>query len=452
MTTIKKLKLGFITAAFTAALMPIELALAGDEQRAPPEARTSGTLGPQVMRAVSNIQEMMQPEDEEDEPDLAGAKRELDELYERRFERMNDFEKSTVLSFYTNYYLTMEDYSGAIGIYEQMLLIETLREDTRLRTLRSLGQLYAAEENWQASIDNLEAWRDISFEEDTVVFRNLAYGYYQKEDVPGALTHWLDFMNLTLDKGEELGRDDYSFLNGLYFNLERYDEALEVTKTMIVKFDDSRDWQNLPAIYASLEEDDRSIQSLNLFYLKGYMEDEVRFLNLGQSLAGIETPYSGAKIIQEGMDNETVESNLDNLTTLSQMHLMASEYEKALEPALAAAEVDETGDSYDTVGYIHYVMTNYEEAAEAFEAAVEQGDLNNTADTLLFLSRAHLELKNFDEAADAARRSSDAGDERARTAAQNFLRAIDGRRQFNDTIAARKADAIDFYEAYPPLR
>jgi hypothetical protein len=70
-----------------------------DGQRKPPEARTSGTLGPQVMRAISEIQEMMSPEDEEDEPDLAGAKVALDELYERRYERMNDFEKSTCLIF-----------------------------------------------------------------------------------------------------------------------------------------------------------------------------------------------------------------------------------------------------------------------------------------------------------------------------------------------------------------
>jgi hypothetical protein len=84
----------------SATLIFSSIGLAGEEQRKPPAARTSGTLGPQVMRAVSEIQEMMSPEDEEDEPDLAGAKEELDELYERRYERMNDFEKSTVLSFF----------------------------------------------------------------------------------------------------------------------------------------------------------------------------------------------------------------------------------------------------------------------------------------------------------------------------------------------------------------
>lgn len=98
MKLLNKLKLGFLVAVLSVAMLPLQYVVAGEEQRAPPTARTSGTLGPAVMRAISEIQEMMQPEDEEEEPDLAAAKIALDELRERRFERMNDFEKSTLLN------------------------------------------------------------------------------------------------------------------------------------------------------------------------------------------------------------------------------------------------------------------------------------------------------------------------------------------------------------------
>ena len=89
----------------------------------------------------------MTSEDPEDEPDLVAAKEELDELRECRWQRMNDFEKLTVLNFYAHYYLTLEDYQGAIRSLEEILQIEELREDIRLRTLRTLDQLYAAEED-----------------------------------------------------------------------------------------------------------------------------------------------------------------------------------------------------------------------------------------------------------------------------------------------------------------
>lgn len=452
MRLLNKLKLGFLVAVLSVALLPLQFVQAGEEQRAPPEARTSGTLSPAVMRAIGDIQELMQPEDEDDEPDLVQAKIELDELYERRYERMNDFEKSTLLNFYTNYYLNVEDYQGAIGIFEQMLEIEELRADIRLRTHRSLGQLYASEENWQGSIDNYEQWRNLSETEDEIVYRGLSYAHYQLENFEEAKPYWLARMELLLDAGETLEREDYAYLNGIYFTLEDFEAALDLTKTMIVLYDNKTDWQNLSAIYSGLEQDDRGVQALNLYYLRGMMDDDTRYINLAQSLAGLEIPYTGGKILAEGLEREIVESEEENLTRLTQMHLMASEYEDAVEPGIAAAEADETGNGYDTLGYIYYVLAEYEQAAEAFQMAIDKGQLNDRSDTLMFLARAHLELRDFDAAEEAATDAADAGDERASSAARDFIRVIEGRRSYYSTIASRKEDAIDFYEGYPPLQ
>ena len=59
---------------------------------------------------------------------------------------------------------------------------------------------------------------------------------------------------------------------------------------------------------------------------------------------------------------------------------------------------------------------------------------------------------NFVAAKNAATDAADVGDERASSSARDFIRAIDGRRTFYTTIAGRKADAIDFYQPYPPLQ
>lgn len=431
---------------------PATFAAEDEGQRKPPEARTSGTLGPQVMRAISEIQEMMSPEDEGDTPDMEGAKEALDELYERRYERMNDFEKSTTLSFFTNYYLTTENYVEALKIFEEILTIETLRADTRLRTLRSLGQLYAAEEDWNNSIRYYTEWRNLSEVEDDVVFRGLSYAHYQLEEYTEALPYWLNYMNLKLEAGEELERDDYAYLNGLYFTLEDFESALDLTKTMVVKFDNKTDWQNLSAIYATLDNEERRVQALNLYYLKGLLDDETRFLNLGQSLAGIEVPYSGSKIIREGLEKDVVEGNVDNMITFTQMLLISNSLDEAVEPAITAADLDETGNASDTLGYLHYVMNNHELAAEAFQAALDKGGLKDESDTYLFLARALLELKRFDEAREAASEASEAGDERSSKTAQDFIKLIESRRSYYATIAARKEDAIDYYRPYPPIQ
>ena len=446
-----RLCLSFLVGILTIPALNPPIVNAGEEQRAPPEARTAGTLGPQVMRAISEIQELMQPEDPDDEPDLEGAKIELDELYERRFERMNDFEKQTILNFYTNYWLTLENYPEAISTFEQLLAIEELREDTRLRTLRSLGQLTAAEERWEDSIKYYELWREASLEEDDIVYRGLSYAHYQIDELPEALPYWVAYMELLLDQGEELGRDDYSYLNGLYFQLEDFESALPLTKTMIMLFDEQTDWTNLSAVYASLDDEERRIRSMNVAYLKGMLDDENRYLNLGQSLGGVDIPHSGSKVLVDGVEQGIVEESEDNLTTLTQMYLLSSDFEAALEPALKVAEMSDSGDGYDTYGYVHYVLRNYQEAADAFQMAVDKGNLANRADTLLFLSRALIEVDDFEGSTAAARQSADAGGESERRSATDYINFIESTETRFNIIAERRQDAIDFYEPYPSL-
>ena len=448
---INRLCLGFLFGILTIAALNTPIVNAGEEQRAPPEARTAGTLGPQVMRAISEIQELMQPEDPDDEPDLEGAKIELDELYERRFERMNDFEKQTILNFYTNYWLTLENYPEAISTFEQLLAIEELREDTRLRTLRSLGQLTAAEERWEDSIKYYELWREASLEEDDIVYRGLSYAHYQIDELAEALPYWVSYMELLLDQGEELERDDYSYLNGLYFQLEDFESALPLTKTMIMLFDEQTDWTNLSAVYASLDDEEHRIRSMNVAYLKGMLDDENRYLNLGQSLGGIDIPHSGSKVLVDGVEQGIVEESEDNLTTLTQMYLLSSDFEAALEPALKVAEMSDSGDGYDTYGYVHYVLRNYQEAADAFQMAVDKGNLTNRADTLLFLSRALIEVDDFEGSTAAARQSADAGGESERRSATDYINFIESTETRFNIIAERRQDAIDFYEPYPSL-
>ena len=58
MRRLNKLRLVFLVAVLSAIMLPIQYVNAGEEQRAPPAARTSGTLGPAVLRAISEIQEL----------------------------------------------------------------------------------------------------------------------------------------------------------------------------------------------------------------------------------------------------------------------------------------------------------------------------------------------------------------------------------------------------------
>jgi len=255
-------------------------------------------------------------------------------------------------------------------------------------------------------------------------------------------------MEMLADQGEVIERNKWGLLNVLYIEQEDYVNALEITKNMIVQFSDPADWRNLSAIYSFLDQDANRVGSLGLRYLQGTMESDTEYLNLGQSLAGEDMPYDGAKIIEAGVEAGIVEEDEDTLFVLVQMYQLANEFDEAVEPALKYAEIVETGDGYDTLGYVYYVLRDYEAAAQAFRDAIDKGDLSDAADTNLFLARSLVELDEYDDAATATRTSADLGDESERSAANNYLRFVEGQQARYNAIENRKNNVLDFYISY----
>lgn len=410
-----------------------------DGPRQPPPTRSSEVLSDRVFRVISQVNELMNPPDD-GTPDLARAKRELDGLNER-YDSLNDFEKSTLLNFYTNYYLQMDDINNALATFERILQIENLREEARLRALRSLGQLYASEERFAEAIDILEQWRALSPNEDANIYLILATSHYNLENRREAIPLLVSHMDMVRAEGGEIRKNIYGLLNVMYIEEEDYTNALQVTRTMVALFDEDSDWRNLAAIYGYLEDDARRLQTLELSYVKGYLRNEAEFLNLAQSLAGVDAPYRGIKVIEDGIAQGIVEENASNLRRVTQMYIMASEYQGALEPAQRLTELANDAEAWDYLGYIYLMNRDYENAVDAMQTALNRGGLENQGEVQLSLARALVELDRFDEAQSAAQAALNLGENNAR----QYLTFIENSKRRFETLQERKEESIEFY-------
>lgn len=215
----------------------------------PVDSGVTQTLGPRIAEGIAEIQGLMRG-GEDSEPDMERAKG----ASGRALRTDERFREATLLNFYTNYYLSLENYIEATNTSEQILTLEIIRPDIHQRILRVLGQLYAALENWDASISYYEQWQTESDQTDHVSLQGLSYAHYQLEQFSYALNHWLAYMDLPREDGVEFTRENYSYLNGLYFTLEQWGDSLETTKEMILLYNTPKDWENLRAIYKKLDE------------------------------------------------------------------------------------------------------------------------------------------------------------------------------------------------------
>ena len=415
---------------------------ADEEARKPPPTRSSDVLTERVFNSVSEIQALMSPEEVGAEPDYEGAKVLLDELNER-YDRLNDFEKSTLLNFYTNYYLSTDNVEMALQTFEKILTIENLRIEVSQRAMMALGQLYMGEERFEEAIEAYDRWREISEEEHENVFLGLANSYYNLAKYNEAIPYLIQHMEMLEAQARPIARNIYGLLNLMYIELEDYTNAERITKQMVVLFDEPADWRNLSAIYGYLDNDKLRIETLSLTFAKGYMANASEYINLAQSLAGAEAPFQGAKVLEKGFQDGVVEENEENLQRLVQLYLLSSEYELALVPAMKAAELGETGASYDQLGYIYYMMHDYANSVDSIQKAIERGGLENLGDAQLFLARALVELDQFEAATVAARRAQELGE----SSAGSFINYIENSKARFDNLKQRKDDAIDFYQS-----
>lgn len=413
-----------------------------DGPREPPPTRRSDTLSDRVYRVIAEVQELMNPSEEGQEPDLAAAKRELDSLNER-YDTLNDFEKATMLNFYTNYYLGVDDIPNALATFERILTIEDLRPEQRLRSLQSLGQLYASEERYEDAIRTLEEWRNLSADENATVFNVLALAHYNLQQFTPAIDYLLSYMDLLRAEGREIARNVYTLLNVMYIELEDYESALDVTKTLVALFDEGADWRNLAAIYGFLDREQQRIQTMELAYVKGYLQSEGEYMNLAQSLAGLDAPIRGIEILEDGIEQGIVEENGDNLRRLTQMYIIASEFEAAVDPAERLVEIVDDGEAWDYLGYIHLMNRDYASAVEAMQTALDRGGLENTGDVQLSLARALVELDRYDEALTAAQRAQQMG---ANNAGQ-FVSFVESSKARYEALQEQKERAIEYYQS-----
>jgi TonB family protein len=241
--------------------------------RSAPQARITAKLGDDVFKIIEEIQLLLETEGGSVDADMAAAKALLDQLTINRFESLNNFEKQTALNFLTNYYLGLQEYREAAAVFQRILTVENIRADVRLRTLRSLGQLYASFEEWDESIAYYSQWRELAAMEDRVVYKGLSYAHYQLEQWSPATQYWENYLQLIEDEDEQPSRSDYAYLNGLYFTADELDKALGLTKEMILLFNEQKDWANLRAIYSMLDARDQVDETVN--EIIGQLENSV---------------------------------------------------------------------------------------------------------------------------------------------------------------------------------
>lgn len=333
-------------------------AVAQDDEegrRAPPEARSSQTLG---RRVFTRINEVMELRDMEMYTEALAVLDEVKEDFDR--DRLNDREKFVMWQFYANLYQIQEQYDQAIEAYEQILKLPNLTQEQLEQTLFYLGSLYYVQEQFQEAIDYFIQYNDIALEPNDDVYFRIGTAYYQLEQYPESIPYILRNMEIMRSKGEAVPKNTYDLLRALYFNVEDYPAAYQTLRESVVLFNDADDWVLLPAVLGQLERFQEQARSYYVTDVLGYLDSDAQLINLAAQLYNNDYPYGCARIMERGMADGIIEEDEGNLSFLSTCYQIAREDEKAVAPLERAAEMSEDGENYARLGRIYATMGDFE--------------------------------------------------------------------------------------------
>jgi len=151
-----------------------------DEDQPKRQTRRAMAISEGVNKKLSEVSELLNPEEEGAKPDLKGALKVAQEINTSRW---NEFEQAQLYNMIGNIYVQMENYPEAIKYYQRYVDTESVPEANVLNVTWYLAQLYLATENYKKAIQMIEGYIARSEIVGADHYYKLGQAYYLDENL-----------------------------------------------------------------------------------------------------------------------------------------------------------------------------------------------------------------------------------------------------------------------------
>jgi tetratricopeptide (TPR) repeat protein len=405
------------------------MGLAQDQE----EGESLGDLETQETASMreATYKELAKAQEAAEAENYSEARRILDKLSD---EDLNDYEKAQLLNLSAYIYYAQDRYPQAIAAYDELLKQPGLPEALKTSTVYTLSQLTFSQEQWEKSINLLEWWMTLTSEESRTAYEMMAQAYYQMGRYDEALQPAYRAIELTKQSGEPVAENSYLLLRVLHYENGQYQQVAQVLHELINRWPKKQYWMQLASIYGEMENQRKQLNTLELAYLQGYLTSETEILSLVGLLLNEDLYMRAGKILEKGLEDGTVTSDLDHWRLLSQAWTMAQESDRAI-PALArASELSSDGKMDLILAQTYMNLGRWTDAVASALRAMTKGGLARPDQAQVMLGQALFELARFDEARAAFEAAQ--SDRRSRQLAAQWIVYIENEKDRRAQLAA----------------
>lgn len=418
----------------------------GEEAQEERETRETPAMSEAVYNALTEAQTCA------DMGDFECAMQELNRVRERS--NKSPYETAVMWQFYAYVYFEQDDTPGAITAYENLLMQEDLTLALEQDATRTLSQLYAQEERYEDALRMLDRWFSVTETPGPEMYALRAQIFYQMERYADGIEPITTAIDLAAQRGTAPNEGWYQLLYVFYYETEDYPKVIETLRTMLPLWTKKEYLTQLAAMYGQQEDEDTQLALFQTAQDMGWLDRGSELVTLANFLLSAGVPYKAGEILQEGLDNGTIESDEQNWRMLATSWQQSQQDEQALPALTEAAELSNDPDVYHRLALSYANLARHEECIDAARDALER-DPERPDEIQVTLGNCLAQLNRYEEALTAFRAAS--RDQRSRRTAQQFIDFVEGemsrRSQIQRAIedlqaAAQQADA----ESNAPLQ
>lgn len=335
----------------------------------------------------------------QEEGDTEGARKILEGI---NLKRAKPYGRARINQMLGTMAATDEQFELALDYLEKCIAENALQPEEQLRSLYLVGQLQTMLERYDDAIVTLESWISQVETPAPSSYYTLAVTYYQAERPDDAIE--------TIKKAVELSDDPreawYRLLLSLHLERSEYQESLAVLDDIILKYPKKAYWSQLAAVYAQLDQMDKSLAAQQLAKSEGYITESRDLRRVAQMFMVEGLPHRGAEVMQKGMADGSIEKTEQAYQTLSDTLLQSREWEKALEPLGMAASLHKDGSLYVRMAQVNLQLGRWADARSALNLAFEKGDLSDEGQAHILFGIAAANDKKWNVSVAAFKRAA----------------------------------------------
>ncbi len=388
------------------------------------KTKQAQAVSKEVYERITKAQEAV------DEEDYKSALRTLNSLYNP--DKLTEYEQANVLNYLGFVHYNMENMPQAIATYKKLLAIPSLEPQMAKQTTFTMAQLLTVEERYSEALSTLDRWFMLETNPAPQPFILKAQIHYHLDQYQAMVQPIENAMDVARKRNLEVKEDWWGLLNFAYFQQENYRKVRDIQKILLQTWPKARYWKSLAGAFTELGEDEKLIYAYDAAFTQGMLEKGTEFVTMAQLYLQAEVPYKAATLLQEKIDNGTVEKNEKNYRLLSQSWMLAMEDTKAIPALKAAAALAKNGEVDARLANSYLNVGEYSDCVASAKNAVRKGGLKSPDNIQISLGMCLYNLRKYGDAKTAFRAA--AKTPRSQRTSGQWIRVIDAEIERNRQI------------------